>query len=431
MRFVNVDKRLDEFGKVLRNVQASIQSLETQVRHFARANSERPLGSFPSNTENNPRDLKALTLRSVKQFEAKASEGPSASNERVAVQEDPTPTENLSDKSGGKQDEVCSKSLPPKVPEYKPPMPYPVRLKKDKEDAQFKKFLNIFKQLHINIPLIDGLSQMPKYTKFMKDLLANKWKLEDLDTMTFSGNCLVVFQKKLPKTLTDPGIFIIPCMLGEGMQENALADSGASINVIPYTLFLKLGLDDLKPTRMRLQLADHSIRKPRGVVEDVLVKVDKLIIPVDFVILDVDADVEVPLILGRPFLNTAGALIDVKGGKMTLRVGDEKVVFTLLEAMRQTLDHDDPLFFTDATDMVISDCVHEVLALNPLEEYLGTLDDKEDRMKTCIPTPREHVNFVGTNPTNSPKKKKNVKKVWRKVNKKSKGRVNLTLSPPR
>ncbi|XP_039119845.1 uncharacterized protein LOC120256148 [Dioscorea cayenensis subsp. rotundata] len=225
---------------------------------------------------------------------------------------------------------------------------------------------------------------MPKYAKFMKDLIATKRKLEDLDTITHSGNCLAVLQKKLPKKLTDPGSFIIPCMLGEGMQENALADYGASINGMPYTLFLKLRLDDLKPMRMTLQLADHFVRKPRGVVEDVLVKIDKLIIPVDFVILDVDADVEVPFILRQPFLNTARALIDVKGGKMTLRVGDEKVVFTFLEAMIQNLNHDDPLYFIDATDMVIYDRVQEILALNPLEEYLAALDDEEDGMKNLL-----------------------------------------------
>ncbi|XP_039123411.1 uncharacterized protein LOC120260031 [Dioscorea cayenensis subsp. rotundata] len=141
------------------------------------------------------------------------------------------------------------------------------------------------------------------------------------------------------------------------MTEHALAESGASINVMPYNLFLKLGLEGLRPTRMTLQLADRSVRRPRGVVEDVLVRVNKLIIPVDFVILDVGDDVEVPLILGRPFLNTLGALIDVQEGKMTLRVGDEQVVFTLPEGMKHTLDHDDKLYFTDTTDEIISDCV--------------------------------------------------------------------------
>lgn len=135
---------------------------------------------------------------------------------------------------------------------------------------------------------------------------------------------------------------------------------------MPYKLFLKLGLEDLRPTRMTLQLADWSVRKPRGVVQDVLIRVGKLIILVDFIVLDVDDDVKVPLILGRPFLNTLGSLIDVKWGKITLRVGDEEVVFTLPDAMKHTLDHDDILYFTDETNLIISDHVREVLAMSPL-----------------------------------------------------------------
>ncbi|XP_039140515.1 uncharacterized protein LOC120277731 [Dioscorea cayenensis subsp. rotundata] len=101
-----------------------------------------------------------------------------------------------------------------------------------------------------------------------------------------------MIQRKLPKKLTNPGSFIIPCVIGDSTQERALADSGANINVMPYKLFLKLGLEDMRPTRMTIQLADRSIKKPRNVVEDVLVRVDKLIIRVDFIILDVDDDVK-------------------------------------------------------------------------------------------------------------------------------------------
>ncbi|XP_039115797.1 uncharacterized protein LOC120251312 [Dioscorea cayenensis subsp. rotundata] len=139
-----------------------------------------------------------------------------------------------------------------------------------------------------------------------------------------------MIQRKLPEKLTDPGSFIIPCLIRECTQEKALADSMANINVMVYKLFLKLGLEDMRPAQMTIQLADGSIKKPRGVVEDVLVRVDKLIIPIEFVILDVDDDVEVPLILGRPFLNTTGALIDVKCWMMKLRVGDKEFIFTMI-----------------------------------------------------------------------------------------------------
>ncbi|XP_039118011.1 uncharacterized protein LOC120253862 [Dioscorea cayenensis subsp. rotundata] len=365
---------------VLRNLQASVQSLENQVGQLARANAERPQGSLPSNTEQNPREhLKAITLRSGRPLETRAEDFSSAKKDGVTILEDP----------------------------------------------------EVAEPRHINIPLVEALARMPKYAKFMKDLLTNKRKLEELEIVALPRNCSAMIQTKLPKKLIDPGSFIIPCMIGEGMQQKALADSGASINVMPYKLFLKLGLENLRPTRMMVQLADRSIRKPKGVVEDVLVKVDKLIILVDFVILDVDDDVDVPLILGRPFLNTSSALIDVKGGRMILRVGEEKVIYTLREAMRQTLDHDDPLYFTDETDMVISDCMQEVLAMNPLDEYLEEVDNKEDKMKVPVSPPMQHVSYVGTDPPPSHKKKKNMKKMWCKVNKKLKEGTTVKLTPPR
>ncbi|XP_039131851.1 uncharacterized protein LOC120268585 [Dioscorea cayenensis subsp. rotundata] len=220
-----------------------------------------------------------------------------------------------------------------------------------------------------------------------------------------------MIQRKLPEKLTDPGSFIIPCVIGEGTQEKALANSGATINVMAYKLFLKLGLEDMLPTRMTIQLADRSIKKPRGVVEDVLVVVDKLIVPVDFVILYVDDYVEVPLILGQPFLNSVGALIDVKGRRMTLRMGDEEVIFTLPTAMKHTLDYDDPLYFTDETDMVITDCVQEVLAINPLDEFLEGIDSEECKKKKSPPTQVNHVGYMGTFPWPNNKNKSNTKKI--------------------
>ncbi|XP_039115823.1 uncharacterized protein LOC120251350 [Dioscorea cayenensis subsp. rotundata] len=339
----------DVLARFMINTEAKFVNINNQfaeVGQLARANLERPPGSLPSNTENNPREhLKAITLRSGKQVEARAEEGSSTKHNGVAAREDPKPSESELEGVKEKQDEGAIQLPTPRIPEYKLVIPYLTRLRQDKDEAQFKKFLNVFKQLHINIPLVEALTQMPKYAKFMKDLLTNKRKLEELEIVALPWNCSAMIQRKLPEKLTDPGSFIIPCVIGEGMQEKALADSRVSINVMPYKLFLKLGLEDMRPTRMTIQLADHSIKKPRGVVEDVLVRVDKLIIPVDFIILDVDDDVEVPLILGRPFLNTAGALIDVKGGKMTLRVGDEEVILTLPVTMKHNLDHDDPSTF--------------------------------------------------------------------------------------
>ncbi|XP_031105377.1 uncharacterized protein LOC116010213 [Ipomoea triloba] len=153
--------------------------------------------------------------------------------------------------------------------------------------------------------------------------------------------CSAILHKNVPRKLKDPGSFTIPCNIGGTTFNRALADLGASINLMPFALYRQLKLGTLKPTRMSIQLADRSTKYPRGIVEDVLVRVDKFIFPVDFVILDMDPDVEIPLILGRPFLATARALIDVGEGKLVIRVGDEFASFDVTKIMKYPLDSDD------------------------------------------------------------------------------------------
>ncbi|XP_076959261.1 uncharacterized protein LOC143635272 [Bidens hawaiensis] len=158
---------------------------------------------------------------------------------------------------------------------------------------------------------------MPKYAKFLKDVLTNKRKLEELSHVTLNEECSAVLQNKMPTKKTETGSFTIPCLIGDLFVSNALADLGDSINLMPYAVFSKLGLREPKPTRMSIQLADRSVKYSRGIVENMLVKIDKFVFPVDFVILDMDEDKFVPLIIGRPFLSTARALIDVCTCKLT------------------------------------------------------------------------------------------------------------------
>ncbi|XP_075475256.1 uncharacterized protein LOC142505999 [Primulina tabacum] len=163
-----------------------------------------------------------------------------------------------------------------------------------------------------------------------------------------------------------------------------LCDLGASINLMPLSVFRKLGLGEPKPTRMSLQLADRSVKYPRGLIEDVLVKVDKFIFPVDFVVLDMEEDIEMPLILGRPFLATGKALIDVQEGKLRLRVGEEEITFDVFNALKHTL-HSDSCYRIDAVDALVSDYVQDALG-DPLEATLTTEleDDDLDEEKAEI-----------------------------------------------
>ncbi|XP_048229220.1 uncharacterized protein LOC125369897 [Ricinus communis] len=180
---------------------------------------------------------------------------------------------------------------------------------------------------------------MPKYAKFLKDILSRKRKLEEVAYVQLNKECSAVFQSKLPEKHHDPGSFTIPCTLGILCVDDALADLGDSINVMPTSLFNKLGLGEAKSTRMCIQLADRSVKLPRGIVENVLVKEDKFIFPMDFVVMDMDNEHGVPLILGRPFLATARAKIDVFEGKLELNIGDDCVTFSLPPFDSSPTDH--------------------------------------------------------------------------------------------
>ena len=200
--------------------------------------------------------------------------------------------------------------------------------------------MDVFKKLHINIPFADALEQMPSYVKFMKDILSQKRRLADFETVNLTEECSAILQRKLPQKLKDPGSFTIPCTIGNAIFERALCDLGASINLMPLSIFKRLGLGEARPTTVTLQLADRSLKHPRGIIEDVLVKVDKFIFPADFIVLDMEEDKEIPIILGRPFLAIGRAMIDVQRGELKLRVQEEEVKFNVFEAVRHPAESD-------------------------------------------------------------------------------------------
>nr|GEV17475.1 reverse transcriptase domain-containing protein [Tanacetum cinerariifolium] len=176
----------------------------------------------------------------------------------------------------------------------------------------------MFKQLHINITFADALILISKYQKMLKALLSNKEKLQELENTPFNENYSAVILKKLLKKLGDPGKFLIPCGFSE-LKCKDLADLGASINLMPLSVWKKLGVPELISTRMTLELANQAICTPGEIARDVFVLVGKFTFPADFVIVDYESDPRVPIILGRPFLRIARALIDVHGEEMILR----------------------------------------------------------------------------------------------------------------
>ncbi|XP_057719796.1 uncharacterized protein LOC130934223 [Arachis stenosperma] len=174
---------------------------------------------------------------------------------------------------------------------------------------------------------------MPLYAKFLKELMTRKRNWGEKETIVLTEECNAIIQKKLPQKMKDLGSFQIPCIIGDIHIEKALCDLGASINLMSLTMMRRIKIEIAKPTRMALQLADRTFKFPHGVVEDLLVKVGKFIFPVDFVVLDMEEEANTSIILGRPFLATAGAIIDVQKGELVLRLHEEEMVFNVFKAM--------------------------------------------------------------------------------------------------
>ncbi|XP_015940043.1 uncharacterized protein LOC107465578 [Arachis duranensis] len=305
-RQAQTDRRIDankeEYRSNLKNQGTAISKLEAQVGILSKQ-IPLPTHIFPSDTMANPRgECKAITLRSGKVVE----EGtPSKDNH-----------EEVKSKHGNEDEGEISASPPPKqvLKPYVPKAPYPQRLNKDGKDGQFSKFLEIFKRFQINIPFDKALEQMPLYAKFLKELITKKRNWEAKETILLTEECSAIIQKEVPQKLKDPGSFQIPCIIEDITIEKALYDLGASINLMSLTMMRRMKIEEAKLTRMALQLADRTFKFPHGVVEDLLVKVGEFIFPADFVVLDMEEETNTSIILGRPFLATARAIIDMQKG---------------------------------------------------------------------------------------------------------------------
>ena len=203
------------------------------------------------------------------------------------------------------------------------------------EDGIYQCFIIMLKQLSINIPLVEALEQLPGYAKFMKDVVTKK------RSVTFEGddrmqNCSCIAIRSLVQKKEDPGAFSIPCTVGSLHFVKALCDLWASVNLMPLSIYKNLGLGDPKPTSMRLLIAYRTVKRPIGILQDVLVKVKSFIFLAYFVILDCVVDFEVTIILGRPFLATGRAFVDMGKGQMKFRLNNEEVTFNICRSMKQS-----------------------------------------------------------------------------------------------
>ncbi|GJV30546.1 reverse transcriptase domain-containing protein [Tanacetum coccineum] len=407
-----MQNQINNVKNELRNeMQTSIQTsmsnqtneLKNMMASFFQMNtaSSSGTGSLPSNTVANPRgDLKAITTRSGISYD-----GPPIPPLPKVVEWEPEVTKDTVQPSTKNiQPPVVQIQAPidePVVaPKPKPSIPYPSRANKqklhEKDDNLALKFVEIFRELHFELSFADALLHMPKFASMFKSLLNNKEKLFDLAKTPVNENCSAVILKKLPEKLGDPDKFLIPCDFPELVECLALADLGASINLMPLSIWKKLSLPELTPTQMILELADRSTTSPSGIAEDVFVKVGKFHFPADFVVVDYVVDPRVPLILGRPFLRTARALIDVYGEELTLRVDDEAITFKVGQTSRYSYNDVVSINRIDVIDVACEEYAQEVLRFSDSSMSGNPTPSLDPILSTSSPSliPFEEGDFI-------------------------------------
>ena len=225
----------------------------------------------------------------------------------------------------------------------------------------------------MNIPLLDAIKKIPSYAKFLTDLCIVKRKLGVNKEAFMTEQSTSLIWNNLPPKYKDPGSPTISIVVGNSKLGHALVDLGASFNLLPYSVYVELGLGELEPTNITLQLADRSVKIPRGIVKDVLVQVDKFYFPVDFVVLDtqpvVNQGTQFPVILGWPFLATTNAIIHCRGGLMTLSFGNMTVNLNILNVIKEIRDEED-VCEVNMKDTVVQNYVDNVSYNDPLMSCL-------------------------------------------------------------
>ncbi|XP_015164961.1 uncharacterized protein [Solanum tuberosum] len=294
----------------VRNNQLATQNLEKQFGQFASAQNSRPQGGLPGNTNPNPKQVNAVSTRSGLQLEKFTAK--ERNTEVINTESEPKEGELKENEVVAPEENV--------QPIVRPPPPFP-----------------------------------QKYSKYVKEIVANKRRLTEYETVALTEECSSRIQNKLPIKLKDPGSFTMHITIGQSIHTRGLCDLGASINLMPTSLYKKLGLGNPKPTTIILQLADRSVQMV------------SLIFPVDFVVLNFKPNPEIPFILGRPFLATGRVMIDEAAGKLTMRAHDKVEVFDVYKALKL------PVVYEELSSIIVIDLEAEakyITAKDPLERVL-------------------------------------------------------------
>ncbi|XP_048601441.1 uncharacterized protein LOC125580645 [Brassica napus] len=369
------------------------KNLENQFVSMT-ASSSRKQGTLPGNPEQNPKEtMKAITLRSgrelppkvlIKDNEKLGGEVVINVDDDVVIVDEKTNEEILEkiveakskrkigeEKFENKNEEVTStkeKLFTP--PPYEPKLPFPGRFKKqllEKYKALFDKQMS---EVQLTMPIIDAFMLVPQYSKFLKDAVEQK-KKEMEGMVILTHECSAIIQRMtVPRKLEDPGSFTLPCAIGPLTFEKCLCDLGASVSLMPLSIAKKLGFTQYKKCKISLVLADRSVKLPIGILEDLPVKIGNCEVPTDFVVLEMDEEPRDPLIFGRPFLATAGAMVNVRDGTIDLHLGKDHILhFDIKEMMKKPTTQGE-IFYIDEMDALADDFLEELAIEDSLQQAL-------------------------------------------------------------
>ena len=299
----SIDGKITTVGSSNQQLMGMMKILENQLSQLAEHLPNKNEGKLPGQPQSKE-SLKAVTTRSGRETRDPELTTKIASSVEAEKESEDEPEVTVDD----------TRVLPEKC-----------RVRASKTDEHFNKFIEVIKQLYIHMPLLDAL-QVPTYAKYFKDILANKREMPS-ECVKLTTECSAAIMDVPLQKMADPGCPTIPCSIGVLNIDKALCDLGASVSVMPKSVFDRLKLPKPEPTSICLELADRSVRYPEGVAEDVPVKIGDNIVPVDFVILEMGASSRSPLILGRPFLRTAQATINVGKGEIKFNINGESSSF--------------------------------------------------------------------------------------------------------
>nr|GEX40325.1 reverse transcriptase domain-containing protein [Tanacetum cinerariifolium] len=352
------------------NVQNQLANLTNMLSKFMSSYTASSSGSgtLLSNTIANPKEELKGTKETKDQVQTLSS--PSTTPVQPSVSQSKTPNPIS---------EPVVTPVSALMPNVKSSIPYPSRRDNerhcDQANEQIEKFYEIFRYMSFKISFMDALILMPKFAFTLKALIGNKEKLSEMTRTLMNEHCSVVILNKLPKKLGDPGKFLIPCEFPRMDECLALADLGASINLMPFSIWEALSLPELTPTCITLELADRSVSKPIGIAKDVSFKVGVFHFPPDFVVVDFEPDPRVLIILGRCFLKNGQALINVHKGELTLRIRNEAITYNLDQTVSgNPTPHDDLIISTTSPTLTLFGDI-DFLLFEEADAFLGLEDD--------------------------------------------------------